>query len=243
MHSKDDEGNKILDITRLQPELQGQPISNEQRQQEKRERELVKKTLNCRYGELIQEKAAIGKNRIELENDQRIIPYYYFLVDCTPERLKELIKQLKPWGIQVFAYPRNDHLRKLDARAYVGYWVGPGSGPSMQRIYDFSVPGGKIRIIRQILITNQQYLAVDMAHRLAYHQTDSHKHADDKLIEAHKKAEDKLIESKKYADDVKRAELYLEGLEKEAPHLRAEVRLRGFDYDELRVFQFPKKKK
>ena len=103
---KDAEGNKILDITRLHPELQGQPVSNEQKQQEKRERELVKKTLNYRYRELIQEKAAIGKNRIELKNDQRIIPYYYFWVDCTPERLKELIKQLKPWGIQVFAYPK-----------------------------------------------------------------------------------------------------------------------------------------
>ena len=125
---KDAEGNKILDVTRLHPDLQGQPLTAEQKEMEKREHTLVKKALNYRHRFLIKEKGAIGKNRSDLENDQRIIPHYYFWVDCTLERLKELIKQLKPWGIQAFAYPSNDHLRKLDARAYVGCWVGPGAG-------------------------------------------------------------------------------------------------------------------
>ena len=57
---------------------------------------------------------------------------------------------------------------------------GDGAGPSMQRICDFSVPGGKIRVIRQILITKQQYLAVDNAYRYVNHSHGSEKFIDDK---------------------------------------------------------------
>ena len=106
------------------------------------------------------EQAAYGGNRIKTDLDRKIIPYFYFWADTTLERMQELIEQFRPWGIQVYAYPRNDHLQKLDARAYVGYWVGPGSGPSMQRIYDFSVVGGRIKILRQVISTPAQWAAV-----------------------------------------------------------------------------------
>ena len=71
----------------------------------------------------------------------------------------------------------------------------------MQRIYDFSVPGGKIRVIRQILITKQQYLAVDAAHGYA-----NHSHG-----------------SLKYKDDVKRADRFKEEWDKETRGLHVDV--------------------
>ena len=151
------DGRKLLDVKIKHPDVSGQPKTPQETARIDKERVSVRKAAQERYDLNIIRKLGHGTNRIAKDRDQKIIPYFYFWADCTPERLRELIRQLKPWGIQVYAYPRNDHLRKLDARAYVGFWVGPGAGQSMQRIYDFSVPGGKIRVIRQVLITEQQY--------------------------------------------------------------------------------------
>ena len=71
----------------------------------------------------------------------------------------------------------------------------------MQRIYDFSVPGGKIRVIRQILITKQHYLAVDRAYRYTHH----------------------INGSEKFNDDENRAYRFEEEWEKETPGLHADA--------------------
>ena len=96
------------------PQPEGQKLSKGEQRRINAEGKAVAKMLQHLYHLILAKKEPHGKNRINSELDKKIIPYYYFWADVTPEKLGELIEQLRPWGIQVLAYPENDHLRKLE---------------------------------------------------------------------------------------------------------------------------------
>ena len=64
-----------------------------------------------------------------------MIPYLAFHRDVTDEYFKQLVGQLKPWGVPVFVYHRRDNMRHLETRSQKGFYMGPGSGPSMDRVF------------------------------------------------------------------------------------------------------------
>ena len=88
------------------------------------------------------------------KSDRDIIPYLSFFRDVTDEHFLLLLKQQLPWGTPVYAYPRAEDAKKLDQRGLLGNWVGHGQGPSMQRVFTQDVPGGRVRAIRQVVVTD-----------------------------------------------------------------------------------------
>ena len=64
-----------------------------------------------------------------------IIPYLAFHRGTSDEYFKQLVGQLKSWGVPVFVYHRRDNMRHLDTRSQKGFYKGPGSGPSMDRVF------------------------------------------------------------------------------------------------------------
>ena len=41
---------------------------------------------------------------------------------------------MRPFGVRVVAYPRRDDLKHVEARGVIGFFMGPGDGPSMDRV-------------------------------------------------------------------------------------------------------------
>ena len=58
-----------------------------------------------------------------------------FYRDVTDEKFQQLVSQLKPWGVPVLVYHRHDNMRHLETRGQKGFYVGPESGPSMDRVF------------------------------------------------------------------------------------------------------------
>ena len=58
-----------------------------------------------------------------------------FYRDVTDEQFQQLVSQLKPWGVPVLVYHRRDNMRHLETRGQKGFYMGPGSGPSMDRVF------------------------------------------------------------------------------------------------------------
>lgn len=77
-----------------------------------------------------------------------MIPYLPFHRDVTNEDFQRLVRQLKPWGVPCFAYPRRDHLRHLETRGEKGYYVGSGTGPSIDRAYLWEENAGALKQFR-----------------------------------------------------------------------------------------------
>ena len=55
---------------------------------------------------------------------------------------------MRPFGVRVVAYPRRDELKYLEARGVVGFFMGPGDGPSMDRVYVKSTTKSTVRQYR-----------------------------------------------------------------------------------------------
>ena len=66
---------------------------------------------------------------------RNMIPYLVFYCDVTDEQFQHLISQLKPWGVPVLVYHRRDNMRHLETRGQKGFYVGPGSGLSMYKVF------------------------------------------------------------------------------------------------------------
>ena len=64
-----------------------------------------------------------------------MIPYLAFHRDTSDEYFKQLVGQLKPEGVPVFVYHRRDTMRHLETRSQKGFYMGPRSGPSMDRVF------------------------------------------------------------------------------------------------------------
>ena len=64
-----------------------------------------------------------------------MIPYLVFYRDVTDEQFQRLVSQLKPWGVPVLVYHRRDTMRHKETRGQKRFYMGPGSGPSMDRVF------------------------------------------------------------------------------------------------------------
>jgi hypothetical protein len=81
-----------------------------------------------------------------------MIPYLAFHRDTSDEYFKQLVGQLKPWGVPVFVYHRRDNMRHLDTRSQKGFYMGPGSGPSMDRVFLKNGGTGTVKQFRHVLV-------------------------------------------------------------------------------------------
>ena len=92
------EGDEISVEQRV-PQPEGQKLSKGEQRRINAEGKAVAKKLQHLYNLILAKKEPHGKNQINSKLDKKIIPYYYFWADVTPERLREVIEQLIPWGI------------------------------------------------------------------------------------------------------------------------------------------------
>ena len=83
---------------------------------------------------------------------REMIPHLAFHRDGTDEYFKQLAGQLKPWGVPVFVYHRRDNMRHLETRSQKGFYMGPGSGPSMDRVFLKNEGTGAVKQFRQVLV-------------------------------------------------------------------------------------------
>ena len=59
--------------------------------------------------------------------------------------------QRRPFGVRVVAYPRRDDLKHLEAHGVNGVFMGPGGGPSMDRVYVKSTTKSTVRQYRNVV--------------------------------------------------------------------------------------------
>ena len=81
-----------------------------------------------------------------------MIPYLAFHCDVTDEYFKRVVGQLKPWGVPVFVYHRRDNMCHLETRSQKGFYMGPGSGPIMDRVFLQNVGTGAVKQFRHVLV-------------------------------------------------------------------------------------------
>ena len=81
-----------------------------------------------------------------------MVSYIVFHRDVTNEELQRLADQLKPWGVPCFVYGRRKHMRHLEERGVQGFYMGPGSGPSMERVFLREPGSGAIKQHRHVLV-------------------------------------------------------------------------------------------
>ena len=62
-----------------------------------------------------------------------------------------LVEQMWPFGVRVVAHPRRDDLKHLEARGVIGFFMGPGDGPSMDRVYVKSTTKSTVRQYRHVV--------------------------------------------------------------------------------------------
>ena len=58
---------------------------------------------------------------------------------------------MRPFGVRVVAYRRRDDLKYLEARGGMGFFMGPGDGPSMDRVYVKSTTKSNVRQYRYVV--------------------------------------------------------------------------------------------
>ena len=81
-----------------------------------------------------------------------MIPYLVFCRDVTAEQFQQLVSQLKPWGVPVLVFHRRDNMRHLETRGKKGFYMGPGSGLSMDRVFLGSGGSRAVKQFRNVLV-------------------------------------------------------------------------------------------
>ena len=82
---------------------------------------------------------------------RRCIPYLLYYGDVTDDEFRLLVQQMRPFGVQVIVYPRRASLQYLEERGLMGYFMGPGDGPSMDRVYIIWDTGSTVRQYRHVV--------------------------------------------------------------------------------------------
>ena len=83
---------------------------------------------------------------------RRCIPYLLYYGDVTDNMFRLLVQQICPFGVQVIVYPRRASLQHLEERGIMGYFMGPGDGPSMDRVYISGLTGATVRQYRHVVM-------------------------------------------------------------------------------------------
>ena len=63
-----------------------------------------------------------------------------------------MVSQLKPWGVPGLVYHRRDNMRHLDTRGQKGSYMGPRSGPSMDRVFLGASGSRAVKQFRYLLV-------------------------------------------------------------------------------------------
>ena len=82
---------------------------------------------------------------------RRCIPYLLYYGDVTDDEFRLLVQQMRPFGVQGIVYPRRASLQHLEERGLMGYFMGPGDGPSMDRVYIIRDTGSTVRQYRHVV--------------------------------------------------------------------------------------------
>ena len=69
------------------------------------------------------------------------VPYLLYYNDVSDEAFGVLVEQMRPFGIRVVAYPCREDLNHLEER----FFMGPGYGPSMDRVFVMSTTVSTVR--------------------------------------------------------------------------------------------------
>ena len=94
---------------------------------------------------------------------RRCIPYLLYYGDVTDETFRLLVQPMRPFGVQFIVYPRRASLQHLEERGLVGYFMGPGDVPSMDRVYIIRDTGSTVRQYRHVvtpLVCLEMYAAL-----------------------------------------------------------------------------------
>ena len=84
-------------------------------------------------------------------NIRRCIPYLLYYGDVTGAEFRLLVQQMRPFGVQVIVYPRRASLQHLEERGLMGCFMGPGDGPSRDRVYIIRDTGSTVRQYRHVV--------------------------------------------------------------------------------------------
>ena len=101
---------------------------------------------------------------------RRCIPYLLYYGDDTDDMFRLLVQQMRPFGVQVIVYSRRASLQHLQERGIMGYFMGPGDGPSMDRVYISRLTGATVRQYRHVvtpLVCLEMHAALMRRSRLA----------------------------------------------------------------------------
>ena len=101
---------------------------------------------------------------------RRCNPYLLYHGDVTDDMFHLLVQQMRPFGVQVIVYPRRASLQHLEERGIMGYIMGPGDGPSMDRVYISRPIGATVRQYRHVvtpLVWLEMHAALMHCSRLA----------------------------------------------------------------------------
>ena len=82
---------------------------------------------------------------------RRCIPYLLYYGDVTDDTFRLLVQQMRPFGVQVIVYPRRASVQHLEERGIMGYFMGPGDGPNMDRVYITRNTGAPVRQYRHVV--------------------------------------------------------------------------------------------
>ena len=82
---------------------------------------------------------------------RRCNPYLLYHGDVTDDMFCLLIQQMRQFGVQVLVYPRRASLQHLEESGIMGYFMGPGDGPSMDRVYTSRPTGATVRQYRHVV--------------------------------------------------------------------------------------------
>ena len=82
---------------------------------------------------------------------RRCIPYLLYYGDVTDDTFRPLVQQMRPFGVQVIVYPRRASLEHLEERGIMGYFMGPGDSPRMDRVYITRDTGATVRQYRHVV--------------------------------------------------------------------------------------------
>ena len=100
-----------------------------------------------------------------------------FYHDVTDEQFQQLVSQLKPWGVPVLVFHRRDNMRHLETRGHKGFYMGPGSGPRMDRVFLGAGGSRAVKQFRHVLVPPAY------AQQHAMHMHMRHQHAPPELYD------------------------------------------------------------
>lgn len=81
-----------------------------------------------------------------------IIPYLQLHRNVTDDESQQLFDQLEPWGVPVFVYHLRNNMRHLETRGKKGFYMRPGSGPSMNRVCLRDGGAGDVKKFTHLLV-------------------------------------------------------------------------------------------